>query len=443
MKQSRHFLSSVLLVAAVLAGAFSSYGQDTNGPVLSVKVGRETALYVCDEPAEFVITRAGSDQPTAAQDEIVIKLRFSSDDGKLIEEQEKTLRDHLQVFRSLKEPGFLRCDISWPRPGKKPGKASGVAGFEPERIQAETRMPADFDLFWSNSIARLAAMPLDFQTEEIPAYSDTTVRCHKVSALTIDGSRIYAYLGVPANKEPPFPLIVLIPGAGLGPPSPEWVKDWAAKGALALNFSIHEFDIGIPRSEVEVTYARYKDPQTYKGVTNREDYLFYRSILGLDRTIKHTMSRPDFDGKHAVVTGSSQGGGLTLMMAGLNPQITACAANVPALCDHGAYRIGRTPGWPSFVPSNHSQRDAFLTCSRYYDVVNFAGKIRCPAIVSVGLVDGTCVPSSVYSAYNEIQSPKRIFIGPLQGHESIRAFANFSETWLPEQLGLDKPVTIE
>lgn len=446
MKKSRHFLASVLLVALILMGAFSSLGQtpsNTNGPIITVKTDRDTALYACNEPAEFIIARQGDGRPTAINDGIAITLRFSTYGGKLIEEQEKTLRDQMRVIKTLKEPGFLKCEVSWPQPGKKPGKALGVAGFDPEQIQAETRMPEDFSLFWSNSITRLEAMPLDLLIEDIPSYSDTTVRCQKVSVLTIDRTRIYAYLGIPANKKPPFPLIVLIPGAGLGPQNPQWVKDWAEKGALALNISVHAFDIGLPRSEVEVTYAMYKDPMTYVGVTNREAYIFYRSILGLDRMIKYAMTRPDFDGKHAVVTGSSQGGGLALMLAGLNPRVTACAANVPALCDHGAYLVGRSPGWPSFVQADDSQRDAFLACSRYYDTINFARSIKCPVIMSAGFLDGTCVPGSVYAAYNEIQSSKRMFTGPLQGHDSIHAFADFSEIWLPEQLGLDKNVNVK
>ena len=81
--------------------------------------------------------------------------------------------------------------------------------------------------------------------------------------------------------------------------------------------------------------------------------------------------------------------------------------------------------------------------SAYFDAVNFARKIECPTIVSVGFIDRTCCPSSVYSAYNVITAPKRLFTDPLAGHTW-----NVGEFWvIPGQMapravgvGLTNPV---
>ena len=53
---------------------------------------------------------------------------------------------------------------------------------------------------------------------------------------------------------------------------------------------------------------------------------------------------PEWDRKHMVIDGSSQGGGSALILSGLNKNITALAANVPALCDHGGVKTGRSSG---------------------------------------------------------------------------------------------------
>jgi cephalosporin-C deacetylase-like acetyl esterase len=151
-------------------------------------------------------------------------------------------------------------------------------------------------------------------------------------------------------------------------------------------------------------------------------------------------SRPDFDGKRFAVYGSSQGGGLSLILAGLNPRITAAAANVPALCDHAGYLAGRAPGWPRLVPQRapEAERARYLSMSAYFDVVNFARRIRCPAIVSVGFVDSTCPPGSVYAAYNAIAAPKRMFHGPRTGHGSPPSFGKYCGRWLSGRLGWGK-----
>ena len=43
---------------------------------------------------------------------------------------------------------------------------------------------------------------------------------------------------------------------------------------------------------------------------------------------------------------------------------------------------------------------------------------------------------SVYSAFNVLQGPKRMFAAPDVGHGSVPEFEKFKRTWLKEQLGL-------
>jgi len=54
--------------------------------------------------------------------------------------------------------------------------------------------------------------------------------------------------------------------------------------------------------------------------------------------------------------------------------------------------------------------------SRYYDAVNFAARCHADAIVSVGFIDRTCPPTSVYAAYNQLKGDKSIINKPVMGH---------------------------
>ena len=429
------FACIVILPNASLGGARPQGA--TNAISLGAVTDRTNALYRCGERAEFTVTVAGLANLVGTGRAERINIHLSLDGGKTIADMELPAKDSITVTNTLDEPGFLRCDAVYNAAGKK-YRACAAAGFEPERIKSAAVMPDDLDSFWNDGIRKLGKMPLDAKMESIPEYSDDGAQSFKISLQNVDGSRIYAYLGIPAKRPPPFPVHVLIPGAGVGPKSAQWVKDWAGKGAIALNVAVHSFDIGLPRGEIDQKYGHFCLPETYAGVTNREAYIFRRSILGIDRLIKYAAARPDFDGRHIVVSGSSQGGGLALIMAGLNPAITACAVNVPALSDHGGYLLGRAPGWPCFVPEGNPDRAAYLECSRYYDAANFARKIKCPVIASAGFIDPVCHPGSVYAAYNEIGASKRMFTGPLQGHETIKSFSEFSDAWIMEQLDLGK-----
>lgn len=395
---------------------------------ITVKTDRENALYKCGEQAGFTINNE-----TDKVKEVNVLLTL--DGKKVIEEKKLAVEKKTVISNTLKEPGFLRCEVEFDAQGKK-YKKYAAAGFEPERIKAETVMPDDFDTFWNNGIKELEKIPLDVKLDPVPKYSDENVQCYKISFANIENSRIYAFLGIPLNKKAPFPAFIAIPGAGLAPRDPGWAKEWASKGTIAAIIGVHSYDLELPRPELEKAYGYLERQKSYIGIPDREKYYYYRTILGIDRIIKYIASRPDFDGRHLVISGSSQGGGLSLIMTGLNSKITACAVNVPALCDHGGYLLGRAPGWPGFVPVDKPEQNSCLEASRYYDAVNFARKIKCPVIVSVGFIDRTCSPSSVYSAYNEISTPKRIFTDPLAGHEAVKPFYSFLNGWVSGQLGL-------
>ena len=137
-----------------------------------------------------------------------------------------------------------------------------------------------------------------------------------------------------------------------------------------------------------------------------------------------------------ILTGRSQGGGLSLVGAGLDPRVTGMVCAVPALCEHGGHKYGRPAGWPRFVP--YDELDYGRNCfdatgnqhgpvsntvwevSRYYDAVNFARKIRCPVVVNFGMIDTTVPPTTVLSAYNVIETQKTSIVSPKLGHGADR-----------------------
>ena len=142
---------------------------------------------------------------------------------------------------------------------------------------------------------------------------------------------------------------------------------------------------------------------------------------------------PEWDRKHMVIDGSSQGGGSALILSGLNKNITALAANVPALCDHGGVKTGRSSGWPRL--DRQKNADAFAP---YFDAANFARFIKVPALVSCGFIDTTCSPSSVYAAYNQLKGDKQMVHVPLEGHTVSKAYVAIRNDFVAKHLGLTK-----
>ena len=54
--------------------------------------------------------------------------------------------------------------------------------------------------------------------------------------------------------------------------------------------------------------------------------------------------------------------------------------------------------------------------ARYFDGVNFAARVKCPALIGLGLIDTTSPPSGVFAAINQLQGPKEVVVMPEANH---------------------------
>jgi len=99
------------------------------------------------------------------------------------------------------------------------------------------------------------------------------------------------------------------------------------------------------------------------------------------------------------------GGQQSLVTAGIRPQVTAVIVNEPAGADITGERVGRKPGYPNW-PSNDPRA---MATAPYFDVVNFASRIKAPVFAGIGFIDTTCPPAGIWTALNQIPGPKEAF----------------------------------
>jgi cephalosporin-C deacetylase len=123
-----------------------------------------------------------------------------------------------------------------------------------------------------------------------------------------------------------------------------------------------------------------------------------------------------------VVFGSSQGGAQAIAAAGLDSRVSFFVAGVPAMCDHTGASVRRIAGWPKFIETKEkSPPPEVVTAVRYFDAVNFAARAKAPGFFTVGFIDTTCPPTSVYAAYNALTTKKEIFHDITAGHTNTPA----------------------
>jgi cephalosporin-C deacetylase-like acetyl esterase len=333
----------------------------------------------------------------------------------------------------MKHPGFLRCWVYADIDGKV-FDGCGTAAFEPEKIAPTTETPDDFDAFWESAKAQLARIPMDVKMTLIPERCTEKINVYHVSLANYGNSRLYGILCVPKSAGT-FPAILRVPGAGIRPYG--GFTNVAEKGIITFEIGIH----GVP---VTMETGVYGDLSTGAlsgyptfNLDDRDRYYYKRVYLGCVRALDFISSLPEFRGGKIAVTGSSQGGALTIVSAALDSRVGWIGVYCPALCDVTGYLHGRAGGWPHmFSESNitaHGKPDKIET-SKYYDVVNFARKVRVPGFFSWGFNDTTCPPTSMYSAYNVIDAPKRLFLVLDARHWLYPEQVERTNAWLENKL---------
>ncbi len=428
MKSRLRLLFSVAVGALLCMPLLPVCGAD-DAVKVSVVTDRPEALYACGEEARFLVTVTDEGGAVTAGS---VECTLTLDGGNKL----ATLTGELgpqatEITGELQEPGVLLCTAVYTDGGKRHVGSAGAA-YDPYQIQPSAPEPADFDRFWDRAKNRLARVAMDPILEKSEQHSTPDVSVYKISLGNIAGSRVYGWFGLP-NRAGKFPAILTVPYAGVYPTPANWT-DWARRGFIAMGISAHDYDCDLPKETYEELNGGAIRGYPFRGRESANSYYFMRVFLSCVRSIDYLTSRPEWDGETLIVTGSSQGGGLSIVSAGLDQRVTGIAANVPALCDHTGAMVGRQAGWPRLIPSGDELAVERVTrVSQYYDAVNFARRIKCPTIMAVGLVDRTCPPSGIFAAFNQIQGPKQMEITPLMGHSQSAEYGLLRDRWIPQQ----------
>ncbi len=334
---------------------------------------------------------------------------------------------------TMKSPGFLRCTATADIDGVK-YRGLGTAAFAPEKIQPTATDPAAFDAFWTQSKAKLDEVPLDAQMTLLPERCTETVNVYHVNLQSFNKSRLYGILSVP-KKEGKYPALLHVPGAGVRAYYGDVSN--AEKGVITLQIGIHAVPVTMdPGVYNDLRFGALAGYWNY-NLDDKDRFYYKRVYLGCLRANDFLTSLPQYDGRNLAVTGGSQGGALSIVTAALDPRVKWLGAFYPALSDLTGYLSGRAGGWPHYFGSgsvDYNNTKEKLETAGYYDVVNFARRLKVPGNYSWGFNDETCPPTSMYAAYNVIEAPKSLFLALDTGHWTYPEQRDKMNDWLLARL---------
>lgn len=348
------------------------------------------------------------------------------------------LKDGTMTWKGkLSKPGFYRLKVV-AHVGGRDYEGLCTAAFSPEKLVPATLCPADFDAFWKKALDEARQYDLDPTRRLLPDRCTKNVNVYEVSFVNNrPGSRIYGILCVPV-KAGRYPALLRVPGAGVRPYGGDVYT--ASRGAITLEIGVH----GIPVTMEQNVYDRLRegalDGYWETNLDQPEKNYYRRVVVGAVRACDYIASLPEWNGESLGVTGSSQGGFLSLSTAALDKRVTFYGAVHDAMCDYESELKGVAGGWPHYFKELSSTElsskvlERRVEGARYYDGVNFARRITARGWFSFGYNDEVVPPTSSYGTYNIVTAPKQLSVYQMTGHYWYQEQWDEWENWLLEQM---------
>ena len=373
-------------------------------------------LYKTGERAKIEVTfcKYGIPQDVEVSYEIGQDMQPATSSGKVMLKNGRAIID----MGTMKKPGFLDLRLK-AKVETKTYEHHVKVGFSPEQLKPYTKNPADFDAFWKKNLEEARKTPLSVECRKVDKYTTDEFDCYLLKIRTDRRHSIYGYLTKP-KVDGKYPVVLCPPGAGIKTIKEPMRNTYYAKnGFIRLEMEIHGLNPEMTEEQFKEISNAFSGENGYveNGLDNRDNYYMKHVYVACVRAIDYLCSLPDWDGKNVFVQGGSQGGALSLITAALDPRVTACVANHPALSDMAGYaEQGRTGGWPHLVRENQMLTPEKIQTLQYFDVTNFARRIQCPVYLTWGYNDDTCPPTTSYIVWNLITAPTEALITPVNEH---------------------------
>lgn len=284
--------------------------------------------------------------------------------------------------------------------------------------------PVDFDQFWATTLAETRAVPLAAQFTPI----ETPLRLVEIYDVTYHGyggQPVKGWLLLPRTRAGTLPCVVEYGGYGGGRGLPHENLFWSVAGYAHFIMDTRGQGSVARQGDTPDSEPQGGNPQVpgfmTRGILDPTTYYYRRVYMDAVRAVETVRTHPAIQGNRVIVSGASQGGGITLAVAALQPDILAAMPDVPFLC-HFPVALTLTDAHPyaeitRYCSIHRRHADQVMGTLAYFDGVHFATRAPAPALFSVALRDEICPPRTVFAAYNHYQGSKEIRVWPYNGHE--------------------------
>ncbi|MGX7112198.1 acetylxylan esterase [Gemella cuniculi] len=299
-------------------------------------------------------------------------------------------------------------------------------------------IPQDFDTFWDEKLEFINKVILEYEIEKTEFSNFENVEYYNLYFKSFDGARIYAkYIKPKTSKK--CPALFYFHGC------PGCNRNWFEKTAYAsLGYAVFAMDFrgqGGRSEDIGGVKGTTVAGHVVVGIDDVLDNMIYiKNILDMCLLVRIAKELDDIDEDNISCAGGSQGGGFSVMCAGLNPDIKKCIILYPFLSDMKkvydldldliAYEsIRYYSRWFSATGANDERLFNRLA---YFDAKNFAHRIKAKVLFGASNIDMICPIETQFSVYNNMDCEKELILYKKYGHENIPDFNTKTAKFLLE-----------
>ena len=231
-------------------------------------------------------------------------------------------REHktINVAAPLSKPGPYRGALVVRNGDKILRQMEWTFTYDFPNYQTQTTRPDDFKEFWAKTLAELKQVPLKPELKLNQKWSTDTVDVFEVRLMGLGNKHFWGWYCRP-KKAGKYPAQYICPPTGLFQPG----GPARSQNVCTFSIAIHGFDLHL--SDVPDGPHPWKSYHTL-GLESPETASWRWIYASLVRGMDFLSSQPEVDASRIVVSGSSQGGGLALVLAGSTIACMLCFRSI-------------------------------------------------------------------------------------------------------------------
>lgn len=295
-----------------------------------------------------------------------------------------------------------------------------------EAPQPPLTRPPDFAAFWEKTREELGRVAPNLSREPL-ASEDPALAFEKLTFDSLGGVRVSGY-AIRWKDDTPRPLVVHSHGYG-GGFDPVW--HWARAGVNVVGVQAR----GYGRSG-DALPSPSSWGYVLTGIESPESHVLRGAVCDYMRAVEVGRGIMGASVSRTILHGASFAGGLAVMAESVLRIADFLVVAVPSFgwAEGRRFLVEEGSGQEinRYLEAHPEHEEDVMVVFSYFDPMNFAGDVRCPTLVGVGLEDNVVPAPTVYAIANHLGGPHQIVRLPVSHTErpEEKLWERFEAHWL-------------